>query len=115
MDLDFLFIRAIHFIIVGIVFLTPFFGTFEMVLINMFFIVGIMFHWYMNNDMCALTLVESKLRGLPMTETFFGRIFGPVYSVGVESTFCWTLLVILLLVSIWRIRVLFPGIFEFGG
>lgn len=46
----------------------------------------ILVHWYVNDNTCALTLLEKHLRklaGQPVRskDTFFGRIFNPVYKV----------------------------------
>ena len=96
-------IFLIHIGIIAFVSLTPFIGSDLFVLVNLIFIAGIMIHWYLNNDVCALTVLESYFRGLPMGETFFGRIFGPVYTIGVESTICWTTLMVLVAVSTKRL------------
>jgi hypothetical protein len=45
-----------------------------------------------------------------MTETFFGQIFGPIYSIGAESNAMWATLVLLIAVS--TKRVLFTGFNE---
>lgn len=36
-------------------------------------------HWMTNNDTCALTLMESKLRGISSNDTYLHRIISPVY------------------------------------
>lgn len=39
------------------------------------------FHWSVNDDTCALTLMEQKLTGKHKDETFFGRLMGGVYKM----------------------------------
>lgn len=42
----------------------------------------ILFHWILNNDTCALTELEKKLRGTCHSKnTFFGSLVGPVYNL----------------------------------
>jgi len=42
----------------------------------------IMLHWLMNNNVCALTTLEAKLRGVEDTgETFIGKFVNPVYEL----------------------------------
>lgn len=41
----------------------------------------VMIHWYLNNDTCVLTIIESKLRGKKDTETFMGRLIKPIYNI----------------------------------
>jgi len=38
-------------------------------------------HWYMNNDACFLTLLETKLRGVDKVESFMHSIVSPVYKI----------------------------------
>jgi len=37
------------------------------------------FHWSVNDDTCALTLMEQKITGKNKDETFFGRVMGGIY------------------------------------
>ena len=43
------------------------------------------FHWILNDDTCALTLIEQKLRGLNPSEckkkSFFFNLVSPVYKI----------------------------------
>lgn len=39
------------------------------------------FHWSVNDDTCALTLMEQKITGKHKDETFFGRIMTGVYKM----------------------------------
>lgn len=39
------------------------------------------FHWAMNDDTCALTQMEMYATGKEKTQTFFGRLVGPVYTM----------------------------------
>lgn len=41
--------------------------------------VSLLVHWFLNDDTCFLTLVESKLRGKPISDGFIYSIVSPVY------------------------------------
>ena len=41
----------------------------------------IFFHWSVNDDTCALTLLEQKVTGKHKDETFFGRLMGGIYKM----------------------------------
>lgn len=51
-----------------------------------FTVVGsIIIHWLANDDSCFLTLLESKLRGIPTTSSFMYSLVSPVYQVKDET------------------------------
>lgn len=43
-------------------------------------------HWMTNDDTCALTLLESNLRGISSEETFMSKLISPVYKFQDQST-----------------------------
>jgi len=94
-------IFLLHILIFLFVVLVPFFGSPLLILLNLIFMIGILFHWILGSDVCALTVLESHLRGQPMTETFFGRLFGPMYRIDFKTSKI--LLLILILISIKKL------------
>ena len=97
-------ISFIHAWILSFVILVPFIGEIYFVLVNLMFMFGIMFHWYLNSNICALTLLEKALRGVAEDgETFFGQIFGKVYSIGNDSPIYWYGIILLVIVSLIKI------------
>jgi hypothetical protein len=76
------FVRFVHGIFVLFILLAPF-SNVELLLTYHFIIVPFLWmHWYTNNDVCALTLIESKLRGIENTsETYLGSIINPIYQI----------------------------------
>jgi len=94
-------IFLLHILIFLFVVLVPFFGSPLLILLNLIFMIGILFHWILGSDVCALTVIESHLRGQPMTETFFGRLFGPMYRIDFKTSKI--LLLILILISIKKL------------
>lgn len=79
-------IFLLHILIFLFVVLVPFIGSPLLVLLNLIFMIGILFHWVLGSDVCALTVLESYIRGQPMTETFFGRLFGPMYRIDFKTS-----------------------------
>ena len=67
---------CILFIIAGI-----FFKNKYLILIHYLVLWTLIFHWYFNNDICSLSFLESKLRGIPYTKGFIHSIIGPFYNV----------------------------------
>lgn len=51
-----------------------------------FTVIGsIIIHWLANDDSCFLTLLESKLRGIPQTSSFMHSLVNPIYQVKDET------------------------------
>ena len=74
-------IRLIHilfilFIILGVFFKDPF-----LILLHSCVLITLILHWYFNNDICSLTLMESKIRGIPYTKGFIHSLIGPFYNI----------------------------------
>ena len=75
-------IAFLHLLFVIFVVTTPFATDNPFILLYYCFIIFfVMIHWYLNNDTCVLTVIESKLRGTRDTQTFMGRLLKPIYNV----------------------------------
>jgi hypothetical protein len=78
-------IVALHFIFVLFVVLTPFLGINYFLLLHAITVPFVMAHWYTNNNNCALTLIEHKIRQnlygqIPdPNDCFTYRLIAPVY------------------------------------
>lgn len=97
-------IYILHVLIFIFVVTTPFFGSDILVLMNLVFMIGILVHWICNNNICVLTVVEKFLRGTPDdTQTFFGKLFGGVYTFGKDSKISWWILSFLIILSLYKV------------
>ena len=97
------FIFGLHVLLLLFVVLTPFIGTPEWILIDLMLMVSIYLHWIVNDNTCALTVLEKTLRGTPDDkETFFGRLFGEMYTFGRDNKLSWAIIVVLMLVATYR-------------
>lgn len=72
------FVRIIHILFVLFMVAAPFTNNFTR---DMYIIIVpfLFLHWWMNDDTCALTLMECKLRGVGKSESLMQQIVGPVY------------------------------------
>jgi len=74
-------IKILHILFIAFVVLVPFFGT-ELFLSYHALTVSLMIlHWITNNDICALTIFESRLRGIDENKSFTGKLVKPVYNL----------------------------------
>jgi len=97
-------ISILHLLFIIFVTCTPFVTTNPVFLLYYCFIlffVGL--HWYMNDDTCVLTLIESKLRGKKSTDTFMGQLIKPIYNV--SATEIHILTACLFLVALYKSKV----------
>lgn len=98
------FLLFLHIIIFLFVTVTPFTNYDILILLNTVFMLGIFFHWIVNNNICVLTVIEKKLRGKEQDDqTFFGKLFGHVYTFGKNEKISWVILIGLILFSILKL------------
>jgi hypothetical protein len=74
-------IRLFHYLLVLFMVVIPFIGQAPMLILHITFAVSIIVHWLGNSDVCALTLLECQLRGVPKTKSFMHQLISPVYTV----------------------------------
>lgn len=97
-------IRIIHLVLICFVVLVPFIGHPALVLINLVLMLGIAAHWALNNNVCCLTEIECILRGVTdRSETFCGKLIGPVYGLN-NSSSQWIGLLFLIAVSVLKLK-----------
>ena len=59
----------------------PFSGNESMIVLHALMFPFIAFHWILNQDTCALTLLERSLRGVSSEESFFHNLVSPIYKI----------------------------------
>jgi hypothetical protein len=106
-------VSAIHIIVLCFIIITPFIDSNYLLLLHSMLVPFIMFHWLLNNNMCALTLLEKKLRekitGTKITskECFSCKIIEPIYdfknNYKERATFIYTVTTILWLISVSKL------------
>lgn len=96
-------IWAFHFMLVLFVVLAPVSKMPSILIIHITFCISLIVHWANNSDVCSLSVLESKLRGLDYTQSFTHKFIGPVYNVSKTSwtKFLYVVVVILMFVSLY--------------
>lgn len=75
-------VRTIHLVVVLGVVVTPFVTKRpEVLVVHVAFMIGMMVHWVLNADTCALTLLEAAARGVAQENTFVFSVVAPIYKV----------------------------------
>ena len=98
-------VRFIHAIFIIFVLIAPF-TNFELLLSYHFIIIPFLWlHWITNNDICALTLIESKLTGVDMNSTYMGSIISPIYQI--QNFHFYIITAVLFLISAYRLYTQF--------
>lgn len=96
-------VRGIHVLLIVYMVTMPFFGNLDHLILAASGYILLFFHWFLNNDMCTLTVLEQKLRGVSKGETFMQSVVGPVYGLG-TSQVTWALSAALFFVALVRLR-----------
>lgn len=94
-----------HVGVVLFVMLAPFFNVPSALVLHVTFCITLLVHWNANSNVCSLSVLESKLRGIDYTQSFTHQFIGPVYDVSSTdwSNIVWTATVVLMCVSAYRL------------
>lgn len=98
-------INLFHIIVILFVILIPFSKVPMLLLLHIVFSLSLLVHWYNNNNQCSLTLFESKLRGLDVTESFTYKFIAPLYDVSKTewSKICYSFTIVLMIISMYKL------------
>lgn len=73
-------IRLFHIFVILFIVLTPFISDYFLILLLHFVSsLSLIVHWYTNNNICSLTLLEASLTGAPINNGFIYGFISPVY------------------------------------
>lgn len=99
---------AVHFLLVAFMVYAPLFGGSVSLCLAEAGYVLLMLHWKLNSDVCALTLLEQKLRGVEKSASFVQALVGPVYGVSETALgrTVWTISVVLFLIGLARLALM---------
>jgi len=70
-----------HILVVLFVIIVPFTDSPAFLILHVVFCFCLLVHWFTNSDNCSLTLLESKLRGKEVCETFTYQFIAPIYNI----------------------------------
>lgn len=74
-----------HLAVISFVLLAPLSNTPYILLLHFVFSISLIVHWTANSNSCSLTLLESKLRGVPVNQSFSYQFISPVYDISKTS------------------------------
>lgn len=102
-------IWLLHILLVVWLVVTPFTQNEPMLVLHLIMVPFLWFHWILNDDTCALTLIEQKLRGIDPSEcsekSFFFNLVSPVYKIQDDAVrkISWVLSIALWLVTLSKV------------
>lgn len=99
-------ISLLHLVIIFGVLSIPFLNKSPAVyFIHALFCLSIIIHWKFNSDVCALSIFEAKLRGIPYKKSYTYGIISPIYNFQQQkwTTMCYIAVTILMFISIYKI------------
>jgi hypothetical protein len=74
-------IWVLHMLFVLWVVITPFTNNEPLLVLHLMVMPFIWFHWLVNDDTCALTIMERQLRGVHSNDSFFHNLVSPIYKI----------------------------------
>lgn len=98
-------ILLFHVIIILFVLIAPFSNIMGLLVLHFVFCFSLLVHWVCNNNICSLSYMEAKLRGLDYTESLTHKFIGPMYDISntTWSTICYFLTIFLMTLSFYYI------------
>lgn len=99
-------ISFFHVLIILFVLLAPFSNIPYILFLHIMFCITLVIHWYLNSNVCALSILESKFRGLDShADGFIHKFVAPMYDVSETnwSNFCWMVTLVLMSVSSYKL------------
>jgi hypothetical protein len=71
----------LHILFVMWIVIVPFTQNEPMLVLHLMIMPFLWFHWILNDDTCALTLMERHLRGVSSEDSFFHNLVSPMYKI----------------------------------
>lgn len=100
-------ISFFHILVVLFMIITPFTKIPMYLLLHIVFSLSLLVHWYNNNNICSLSLLESKLRGIEYNNSFTHKFIGPLYDISETewSKICYSITIILAFISLYYLII----------
>lgn len=103
-------IWSCHLLVVCLVVGVPFFGSNYFLLLHAILVPFIMFHWYVNDNTCALSLMELHLRknmgqtNVDQKDCFTCQLINPIYDFRANYS-DWTITIYSITTFLWIISL----------
>lgn len=98
-------IYIFHILVILFVIFIPFSNIPAFLILHITFCLCLFVHWYANSNICSLTIIEGKFRGLDRTQTFSHKFIAPLYDISESewNTYIWIITIILMFISIYKL------------
>lgn len=99
-------VSIFHFSIILFIIVIPFTKVFPAILfIHILLCISIILHWLHNSNVCSLSILEAKLRGIPYTKSYTHSIISPIYDISKTqwSKICYIIIIFLMGISMINI------------
>jgi hypothetical protein len=98
-------IYIFHIIVILFVLFAPFYDIPAILILHIIFSICLLIHWYYNNNICSLSVMESNLRGIDYTKSFSHQFISPIYDISDTElgNFCYNAVIILCLISFYNL------------
>lgn len=100
-------IFVLHIIFAMYILLAPLIANSYLLLVYIIVVPFIMIHWITDSNVCALTIMERKLRGISDSkndETFFGNLIDPIYRFRADNP-DWSVFIFALFICLWCLSI----------
>ena len=74
-------IYVFHIMVVLFVLFAPFTNIPSLLILHITLGLSLIVHWKMNSNVCALSVLESQLRGMDRSDTFTHKFIAPLYEI----------------------------------
>lgn len=94
-----------HMCIVLFMIIVPFTNIPSLLILHIVSGICLLIHWKLNSNVCSLTLLEAKLRGINRVHTFTHEFIAPIYDISSTSWshICSILTIVLIYISFIKI------------
>ena len=115
-DIILFLINIIHILVIVFVVIVPFTNNNLLLLLHSIVIPFIMLHWILNNDSCAITLIEKYIRiqinggnYIDDKDCLSYKVIGPIYNFMNEhidySKWTWIMTIMLWFVTLYKLKI----------
>jgi hypothetical protein len=98
-------ISLFHLLVIVFVLLAPFSETPYIQILHVTLCITLFVHWAFNNDTCALSIIESKLRGLDYNDSYSYKFIAPLYNISETdwSKIVWIITGVAMTISLYKL------------
>ncbi len=102
-----LLVKLCHYILILFILIAPFINIPALLVIHIIVSISLLFHWYLDSDVCFLTYLEAYLTGKNVNNGFIYSIISPIYKISKLQVkhIIWTSTILLLFISFHKVII----------